>query len=165
MSTPDQSIGGDDGDTVDVRISSNIVMAAIVFLIMVFFLCFNLYLCAKWRMRSALHARSQSRFDFTAIELGPLPVLDRGLEAAMLQSLCVTVYRAADFKEGIECAICLSQLTDGEVARLLPKCGHGFHLDCIDMWFCSHSTCPLCRRPIGTSPNVEPMSGLTTVHA
>ncbi|CAL9196001.1 unnamed protein product [Musa hybrid cultivar] len=147
------------------RISSEIVVAAIIFFFMIVVLTFNLYLYTKWHLRSALRAHSRSRFDFTAIDLGPLPVPDHGLEAAVLQSLRVTVYRATDFEEGIECAICLSQLTDGEVARLLPKCGHGFHLDCIDMWFCSHSTCPLCRRPVGTNPNVQPMSGLPTIHA
>nr|GMC53892.1 RING-H2 finger protein ATL60-like [Ipomoea batatas] len=52
-------------------------------------------------------------------------------------------------------------VSEGEKARLLPKCNHGFHVDCIDMWFHSHSTCPLCRNPVskpaeegsGSSPN------------
>ncbi|XP_064973380.1 E3 ubiquitin-protein ligase EL5-like [Musa acuminata AAA Group] len=169
MSTADQSMGGGGGggggDNAGVKISSEIVVAAIIFFFMVVVLAFFFYLYAKRRLRSALRTRSRSRFDFAAADLGPLPVPGRGLEAAMLRSLPVTVYRAADFKQGIECAVCLSQLTDGEVARLLPKCGHGFHLDCIDMWFCSHSTCPLCRRPVGINPNAEPVSGLPTVHA
>uniref|UniRef100_J3LBC5 RING-type E3 ubiquitin transferase n=1 Tax=Oryza brachyantha TaxID=4533 RepID=J3LBC5_ORYBR len=33
----------------------------------------------------------------------------------------------------------------GELVRQLPACGHLFHVDCIDMWLHSHSTCPLCR--------------------
>lgn len=32
--------------------------------------------------------------------------------------------------------------------RILPKCRHEFHAECIDMWFSSHSTCPLCRSTI-----------------
>ncbi|GJN29437.1 hypothetical protein PR202_gb17663 [Eleusine coracana subsp. coracana] len=32
--------------------------------------------------------------------------------------------------------------------RLLPTCGHAFHVPCIDAWLLSHSTCPLCRGSI-----------------
>ncbi|KNA04688.1 hypothetical protein SOVF_197360 [Spinacia oleracea] len=55
-------------------------------------------------------------------------------------------------------------MSEGEKARLLPKCNHGFHVECIDMWFQSHSTCPLCRDSVistssstdnGNSNNVE----------
>lgn len=55
-----------------------------------------------------------------------------------------------DFKDGLECAVCLSDLVDGDKARVLPRCNHGFHVDCIDMWFQSHSTCPLCRNTVGS---------------
>nr|1IYM_A Chain A, EL5 [Oryza sativa] len=47
--------------------------------------------------------------------------------------------------DGVECAVCLAELEDGEEARFLPRCGHGFHAECVDMWLGSHSTCPLCR--------------------
>jgi E3 ubiquitin-protein ligase EL5 len=36
-------------------------------------------------------------------------------------------------------------LPDGEAERFLPKCEHGFHAECVDMWLRSHPTCPLCR--------------------
>ncbi|KAH7365979.1 hypothetical protein KP509_18G057300 [Ceratopteris richardii] len=48
-----------------------------------------------------------------------------------------------------ECAVCLTPFDDGEELRLLPVCGHSYHKECIDMWFFSHETCPLCRRIIG----------------
>ncbi|KAL0459414.1 UNVERIFIED_CONTAM: RING-H2 finger protein ATL1 [Sesamum latifolium] len=32
--------------------------------------------------------------------------------------------------------------------RVLPKCSHAFHLDCIDVWLLSNSNCPLCRSTI-----------------
>ncbi|CAI9267888.1 unnamed protein product [Lactuca saligna] len=49
-------------------------------------------------------------------------------------------------KEGLECVVCLSKFEDSEVLRLLPKCRHAFHMNCIDQWLESHSSCPLCRR-------------------
>lgn len=48
----------------------------------------------------------------------------------------------------MECAVCLSRFEDADILRLLPKCKHAFHLDCVDTWLVSHSTCPLCRHCI-----------------
>ncbi|KVH99867.1 putative RING-H2 finger protein ATL12 [Cynara cardunculus var. scolymus] len=48
-------------------------------------------------------------------------------------------------KEGLECVVCLSKFEDSEVLRLLPRCRHAFHMNCIDKWLESHSSCPLCR--------------------
>ncbi|KAL2342946.1 hypothetical protein Fmac_004231 [Flemingia macrophylla] len=45
-----------------------------------------------------------------------------------------------------ECVICLSEFTNGEKLRILPKCNHGFHVRCIDKWLSSHSSCPKCRQ-------------------
>ncbi|XVF49136.1 hypothetical protein PTKIN_Ptkin03bG0244000 [Pterospermum kingtungense] len=51
-------------------------------------------------------------------------------------------------KQGLECAVCLSKFEDIEVLRLLPKCKHAFHINCIDQWLEKHSSCPLCRQKI-----------------
>ncbi|XP_059664667.1 RING-H2 finger protein ATL40-like [Cornus florida] len=45
----------------------------------------------------------------------------------------------------IECAVCLTVLVDGDMARLLPNCKHTFHAECIDKWLISQPTCPICR--------------------
>ncbi|XP_027332411.1 putative RING-H2 finger protein ATL12 [Abrus precatorius] len=54
-------------------------------------------------------------------------------------------------KQGLECTVCLSQFEDTEILRLLPKCKHAFHMNCIDKWLENHSNCPLCRN------NVDPL--------
>lgn len=45
-----------------------------------------------------------------------------------------------------DCAICLSEYANGDEIRILPQCGHGFHVGCIDKWLGSHSSCPSCRQ-------------------
>ncbi|EER94887.1 hypothetical protein BDA96_01G403000 [Sorghum bicolor] len=66
----------------------------------------------------------------------------------------------------VECAVCLGELRDGETGRVLPRCGHRFHAECVDRWFRSHVTCPLCRAVVaadggsGKSPKVPPGPGV-----
>ena len=48
------------------------------------------------------------------------------------------------------CAICLSDFADGERMRVLPVCGHRFHVACIDRWLASHGSCPTCRRRLSS---------------
>jgi hypothetical protein len=35
-----------------------------------------------------------------------------------------------------------------EEVRVMPQCGHGFHVACVDTWLRSNSSCPSCRRII-----------------
>lgn len=51
-------------------------------------------------------------------------------------------------KQGLQCAVCLAEFEEVEILRLLPKCKHGFHIQCVDQWLEHHSTCPLCRQKI-----------------
>ncbi|XP_030443711.1 RING-H2 finger protein ATL78-like [Syzygium oleosum] len=44
-----------------------------------------------------------------------------------------------------ECIICLSEFATNDRVRILPKCHHRFHVQCIDKWLNSHSSCPTCR--------------------
>ncbi|XP_074375213.1 RING-H2 finger protein ATL70-like [Apium graveolens] len=52
------------------------------------------------------------------------------------------------------CSICLGDYKGSDMLRLLPDCGHLFHLKCVDPWLQSHPTCPVCR----TSPLPTPLS-------
>ncbi|KAK4578177.1 hypothetical protein RGQ29_028354 [Quercus rubra] len=58
----------------------------------------------------------------------------------------------------VECAICLSEFVEGEGIRVLGRCNHGFHVNCIQQWLSSHTSCPTCRcsclppSPIPTQP-------------
>uniref|UniRef100_A0A6N2K1B6 RING-type E3 ubiquitin transferase n=1 Tax=Salix viminalis TaxID=40686 RepID=A0A6N2K1B6_SALVM len=70
-----------------------------------------------------------------------------GIDKTVIESL--PFFRFTSLKgsrEGLECAVCLSKFEDIEILRLLPKCKHAFHIDCVDQWLEKHSSCPLCRR-------------------
>ncbi|XP_015580511.1 E3 ubiquitin-protein ligase RHA2B [Ricinus communis] len=48
-----------------------------------------------------------------------------------------------------ECAVCLSEFSEGEYVRRLMKCKHTFHRDCLDKWLQQYlATCPLCRTKV-----------------
>ncbi|PKA63053.1 RING-H2 finger protein ATL46 [Apostasia shenzhenica] len=71
---------------------------------------------------------------------------DSGLDQAFIDALPVFLYKEiVGAKEPFDCAVCLCEFSDDDKLRLLPVCGHAFHLHCIDTWLLSNSTCPLCR--------------------
>jgi E3 ubiquitin-protein ligase ATL41 len=47
------------------------------------------------------------------------------------------------------CAVCLDELREGAVVRMLPSCKHYFHASCVDVWLLSRATCPVCRASPG----------------
>ncbi|PKA56133.1 E3 ubiquitin-protein ligase ATL6 [Apostasia shenzhenica] len=91
----------------------------------------------------------------------------RGLDPEILETFPKLVYsEVKELKIGkgaLECAICLNEFEDDDVLRLLPKCSHVFHQDCIDAWLATHITCPVCRAnladgadaPVGDSAGNE----------
>lgn len=125
------------------NISGQVTVAAVVLIFIVFILTLIFYLRSKGYSGATGSYRSR-RLVFVPHE----PTLARSaLDPSILGSLPITIFKSKEFEEDgcLECAVCLSELADGEEVRLLPKCEHGFHLECIDMWFHSNNTCPLCR--------------------
>ncbi|KAM1406909.1 hypothetical protein ACFXTH_001532 [Malus domestica] len=75
-----------------------------------------------------------------------------GLRKRTLRQIPVVVYGTGQNIPSTDCPICLGEFTDGQKVRLLPKCSHGFHVRCIDTWFLSHSSCPICRHSLLEQP-------------
>lgn len=75
---------------------------------------------------------------------------DSGLDQAFIDALPVFLYKEIKAREPFDCPVCLCEFSEKDQLRLLPMCSHAFHIDCIDTWLLSNSTCPLCRGTLYT---------------
>ncbi|KAJ8749732.1 hypothetical protein K2173_012283 [Erythroxylum novogranatense] len=142
---------------------SNIMLAAVISLLLVILFVVFLHVYAKWFLKQASQRRRSSSvsvsqvlgpsrlnqlhslaFDSTSLSSSPSK---SGLDASIISSLPYFVYKTEESENGLECVICLNHFEENEVGKSLIKCGHGFHVECIDMWLSSHSNCPICRAP------------------
>lgn len=91
----------------------------------------------------------------------------QGLDEATILSYPKLLYSQAKNHEGActtsGCSICLQDYKDTDMLRLLPECGHLFHLSCVDPWLKLHSTCPICRNSPMPSPLQPPLAVEITV--
>ncbi|KAG0488098.1 hypothetical protein HPP92_006909 [Vanilla planifolia] len=142
-------------------LSGRIMISAIVVLFAIVLLILFLHLYVRWHVirRASRRARRRMRLVFAGADQTSSG--NHGLDPSVLASLPMTLFCSDGNEEDElgECAVCLNEFTDGEKIRGLPRCGHRFHVDCIDMWFCSHSTCPLCRSEVEAMAESEPREG------
>ncbi|XP_077239730.1 RING-H2 finger protein ATL2-like [Tasmannia lanceolata] len=138
----------------DYALSGKILLSAIVilFTVVLLILCLHIYTrCFLPRRRRNHLRRRAANFIFSGQQQqNRTSVVSFGLEVSVLRSLPVFVFSTKTHQGTLECAVCLSAFEENENGRLLPNCKHSFHIDCIDMWFHSHSTCPLCRALVKT---------------
>ncbi|XVE86836.1 hypothetical protein DITRI_Ditri18aG0067000 [Diplodiscus trichospermus] len=91
----------------------------------------------------------------------------RGLDQALIKSFPVFIYSyVKELKLGrgaLECAVCLREFEDDEALRLLPKCSHVFHPDCIDAWLAYHVTCPFCRAKLTPDSDAKPVQSSSNI--
>lgn len=79
-----------------------------------------------------------------------------GIDKTVIKSLPFFRFSALKgSREGLECAVCLSKFQDIEILRLLPKCKHAFHINCVDQWLERHSNCPLCRHKVSSDDHAS----------
>ncbi|XP_038890514.1 RING-H2 finger protein ATL46 isoform X2 [Benincasa hispida] len=131
------------------------VLFIIVILAVLFFISGLLHLLVRFLIKHpSSSASSQSNRN---PELSPSDALQRqlqqlfhlhdsGLDQAFIDALPVFQYKEiVGLKEPFDCAVCLCEFSEKDQLRLLPMCSHAFHVNCIDTWLLSNSTCPLCR--------------------
>ncbi|KAJ7981553.1 RING-H2 finger protein [Quillaja saponaria] len=144
--------------------NGKIMLTAIISLSLVVIIVIALHLYARYVLRRQARRRSAMR------QLGLTVALARsneppktGLDPTIIAALPKFVFKRQNSNNsqdgGIECAVCLNVLEDEERARKLPNCKHIFHVDCIDKWLSSHSTCPICRTEAEPRFEPEPREG------
>lgn len=125
------------------------MLTAIISLSIVVVLVILLHVYARCILRRRLRRRAALRqlgIITSAHNVHTIEPPKTGLDPSIIASLPIFVYHnGSTCGSLIECSVCLSMLEDGEIARTLPNCKHTFHAECIDKWFNSQSTCPICR--------------------
>ncbi|XP_077223024.1 RING-H2 finger protein ATL13-like [Tasmannia lanceolata] len=129
------------------KISPSILLIIII-LAVIFFISGLLHLLVRFLLKPS-NRDPEDLENVTALQ-GQLQQLfhlhDSGVDQSFIDTLPVFLYKAIiGLKNPFDCAICLCEFEADDKLRLLPKCSHAFHLECIDTWLLSHSTCPICR--------------------
>lgn len=156
---------------------SNVLLAGLILFLLVVLFVLLLHVYAKWFL--VVHARRRRRNSVSVLSPPRVRRLNsytfdtslfgsprKGLEPSVIASIPLFVCEPEEVEAGLDCVICLSVFEEGEIGRRLPKCGHGFHVDCIDMWLKSHSNCPICRAPVegGLVSDEVACGGLSSVN-
>ncbi|GJZ87003.1 RING-H2 finger protein ATL52-like protein [Tanacetum coccineum] len=64
-----------------------------------------------------------------------------GVDEKTLKTIPIIAYKGNEDNQcENECAVCLGDLEDGDMVRLLPICKHLFHVKCIDEWSAGHTS-------------------------
>lgn len=138
------------------RLSPPLAIIIIVLIAALFFMAaFSIYI------RHCTQASAMSGSVRRALSLRRRAAAARGLEASVIETFPTFTYaEVKDHQIGkgaLECAVCLNEFEDDETLRLIPKCDHVFHPECIDAWLQSHDTCPVCRADLNPQPDEPPV--------
>ncbi|KAJ4979760.1 hypothetical protein NE237_010540 [Protea cynaroides] len=153
-----------------------VMLAAIISLLLVIIFVLLLHIYTRWLLEQAQRQRRRSMFlshvsgptrfhhARTFAYDGPyFGCSTHGIDASIISALPIFVYKSDEYKNGLECVVCLSVFEEDEMGRSLPKCNHAFHVQCIDMWLQSHSSCPICRATVALDKSIGIRSPSTDV--
>ncbi|KDP45016.1 hypothetical protein JCGZ_01516 [Jatropha curcas] len=135
----------------------NLVMTVIGFAVSTMFIVFvcTRLICARIQLNA-------SRRSFPITSRSDLSILERGshgLEPVIVANFPTKKYNDELFLASgdAQCTVCLAEYHCEDNLRILPYCGHSFHVTCIDIWLQQHSTCPICRISLREIPEKKHM--------
>lgn len=120
------------------------VLGFAVSVIFIIFVCIRL-LCARLQFRDPRTGRF--RPSILHREFNGLEQEVNGMQPLEVTAFPIIKYNNEVFvsRENAICTVCLGEYEEKDILRVLPTCGHAFHINCIDVWLRQHSTCPVCR--------------------
>ncbi|KAM7267581.1 hypothetical protein ACFE04_009747 [Oxalis oulophora] len=152
LSVPPVAQDPTEGDNFNYHIGGVGVYISVFIILIVFSI--GTYICFQQKCRR----RNLNRFDTPpnwAEEAFSEITLPRVLSEATIQNFPTSRYSEVkaenvDLEAGPDesmssCGICLMEYDGDDMLRILPRCGHRFHLTCVDVWLRKNPTCPVCR--------------------
>lgn len=137
-----------------------VVLTVVVCLILLVAILLVLHFCA-WRR----HGTTSPDIPLdVASPVHPQATTTDAPDPSVTASLPSLVYKKGgvdgdgETAQSAECAVCLSNVEEGETVRVLPICKHMFHANRVDAWFGSNSTCPVCRVVVVVAEPQQPTS-------
>ncbi|GAB4855518.1 hypothetical protein Ancab_024137 [Ancistrocladus abbreviatus] len=138
--------------------------APLILLFALWFFCV-FYKCHRASVSASASASTGTAFPAAAASISGADAL-YGVGQSAIETLPKFTYGSEEAEGGkvmnrgaTDCAVCLGVFEEKETLRLLPKCGHVFHAQCVDAWLLSHGTCPCCRAAVLPLPVCESFPG------
>lgn len=144
--------------------SSSVIAIAIIGILATCFLLVSYYICVircclNWQRidfltRFLFSTRQGTDHDPPIVHSPDVVIENRGLDEAAIRSLPILEFKKKKDealrrkRDDQECAVCLNEFEEDEKIRLIPFCGHFFHVDCIDVWLQNNASCPVCRTSV-----------------
>lgn len=155
----------DKHDEKSLGIGLKVMLAAALSLFGMIILIIIFHFSVKFIIRRQQRRRQNDILHQISTQIAPIDVSsveprNSGLDTLIIASLPKLLYKQTDqFNQGevIECSVCLGTIVEDAITRVLPNCKHIFHVDCVDKWFSSNTTCPICRTVV--DPKVQPECG------
>uniref|UniRef100_A0A5B7BU46 RING-type E3 ubiquitin transferase n=1 Tax=Davidia involucrata TaxID=16924 RepID=A0A5B7BU46_DAVIN len=124
----------------ELKLYQAFIFSVPIFFTFILVLLFYLFYLRRRRVDwSSLRMRTllQTRDDISGSELG--------VKKELREMLPVIIFKESFSVRDTQCSVCLGDYQAEDRLQQIPACGHSFHMDCIDHWLATHTTCPLCR--------------------
>ncbi|MFS8012243.1 putative transcription factor C2H2 family [Helianthus anomalus] len=149
----------DTGDDTGGNTGGYVLGIYFTFLFIIFLFCYISYICNRhMHSFSPLPSTTAGVHYGGGIDYHFISLPAEGLRDDVLETFPTFVYSETDrctSYYGSSCSICLADYVATDMVRLLPECGHLFHVECIDTWLKVHRTCPVCRNSLEFMSSVK----------